>query len=227
MEQRTCSVDGCDNPHVAKGKCKRHYYQGYKPRSGAKCSVDGCERPVAGRGLCGKHWQRWRKHGDPLAVELIIGDDEERFWSKVDTNGPIPAHRPELGPCWIWTGATNSRGYGRFTVDGRDVHAARYICEVRLGPIPDGYEPDHLCLNTSCVNYFSHLEVVTQRENILRSRGPAAVNAAKTYCVNGHEFTPENTITRKRPGGGRACRTCRRDAQRRYQERKRATLNAA
>ena len=26
----------------------------------------------------------------------------ERFWSKVDKNGPIPSHRPELGPCWIW-----------------------------------------------------------------------------------------------------------------------------
>jgi hypothetical protein len=27
---------------------------------------------------------------------------EERFWEKVDKNGPVPAHRPELGPCWVW-----------------------------------------------------------------------------------------------------------------------------
>jgi|SRR5580658_5854190 hypothetical protein len=26
---------------------------------------------------------------------------EERFWSKVDKNGPVPSHRPELGQCWI------------------------------------------------------------------------------------------------------------------------------
>lgn len=27
---------------------------------------------------------------------------EQRFWAKVDKNGPVV--RPELGPCWIWTG---------------------------------------------------------------------------------------------------------------------------
>jgi hypothetical protein len=35
----------------------------------------------------------------------------ERFWKKVDKNGPVPAHRPELGPCWLWTGALVGRGY--------------------------------------------------------------------------------------------------------------------
>src|SRR5438445_7318820 len=26
----------------------------------------------------------------------------ERFWKKVDTHGPVPKCRPELGPCWLW-----------------------------------------------------------------------------------------------------------------------------
>jgi hypothetical protein len=30
---------------------------------------------------------------------------EENFWAKVDKNGPIPAHAPELSECWIWLGA--------------------------------------------------------------------------------------------------------------------------
>lgn len=34
--------------------------------------------------------------------------------------------------------------------------------------------------------------------------------SAQTACVNGHPFTPENTYQRTRPGGGRACRACRR-----------------
>lgn len=36
------------------------------------------------------------------------------FWPKVDLNGPIPEHRPELGPCWVWTGhKLKKSGYGR------------------------------------------------------------------------------------------------------------------
>lgn len=28
--------------------------------------------------------------------------DLQRFWSKVDKGGPVPPHRLELGPCWLW-----------------------------------------------------------------------------------------------------------------------------
>lgn len=44
---------------------------------------------------------------------------EERFWSKVDKNGPVPAHRSELGPCWLWTGSRNKKGYGYVGIGGR------------------------------------------------------------------------------------------------------------
>lgn len=35
-----------------------------------------------------------------------------RFWVKVDKNGTAPAHRPELGPCWLWTGNRAKRPDG-------------------------------------------------------------------------------------------------------------------
>ena len=38
--------------------------------------------------------------------------------------------------------------------------------------------------------------------------------AGATHCVNGHEFTPENTVERTRPEGGRSCLECRREADR-------------
>lgn len=47
-----------------------------------------------------------------------------------------------------------------------------------------------------------------------------AENAARTHCVHGHEWTPENTIWQK-DGKYRACRQCMNEAQRRYQQRKR------
>ena len=33
----------------------------------ATCSIEGCEQSALARGWCGKHYQRWTKHGDPMA----------------------------------------------------------------------------------------------------------------------------------------------------------------
>jgi hypothetical protein len=47
----------------------------------------------------------------------------------------------------------------------------------------------------------------------------AAVNAAKTHCKHGHEFTPDNTIVVPL---GRECRVCRLETYKRYRQRKKA-----
>lgn len=132
---------------------------------------------------------------------------EARFWEKVDKNGPVPAYRPDLGPCWIWTAGKNIWGYGRFWVkeNNRKVQAHRLPYEWENGPMPEGLEPDHLCRVRSCVRP-SHLEAVTRRENTIRGIAPPAVNARKTICSRGHPFTPENT--HRGPNGQRVCRQC-------------------
>lgn len=220
-----CSIDGCTQFPIGRGWCGKHYQRWAKYGDPLKiervrhtCSIEGCDSPVMGHSWCSKHYQRWCKYGDPLRVAVIIGDDETRFWFHVDKNGPIPARRPDLGACWSWTGTTGTGGYGRFHASGSLHGAHRWICELKLGPIPDGYEPDHLCFNTSCVNYESHLEVVTQRENILRSDNAAALNARKTHCDRGHEFTAANTHITVRTNGRleRRCRVCGAENQRRY-----------
>ena len=113
--------------------------------------------------------------------------------------------------CWIWQGATRSPGYGHVGVKGPDlkwrmVGTHRITYEYFIGPIPDGHQLDHLCRVRLCANPY-HLEAVTSRENTLRS--PVAIgglNAAKTHCKRGHEFTAENTYRR---GTARECRICR------------------
>ena len=61
-----------------------------------------------------------------------------RFWSKVDKNGPVPAHCPELGPCWVWTGEKR-KGYGRLKIDGHARTAHVEAWKQWRGPVPEGH----------------------------------------------------------------------------------------
>lgn len=77
----------------------------------------------------------------------------ERFWEKVDKNGPVV--RPDLGPCWIWTDGTGDRGYGRFGIwqHGKTVvHAAHRVAfELEVRPLEQDECALHRCDNPPCV----------------------------------------------------------------------------
>lgn len=122
----------------------------------------------------------------------------DKFLSKIE--------KKESG-CWEWQGFLNSNGYGM--TNEKPVQLAHRMGYLLLrGEIPDNKPLDHLCRNPKCVNP-EHLEPVTHRENILRGLAPAAINARKTHCINGHKFTDENTIIRYRRGyKTRDCREC-------------------
>ncbi len=91
------------------------------------------------------------------------------------------------------------------------MYVHRYMWECRHGPIASELHVDHLCRNRACGNP-AHMELVSPGENVLRGEGPTAINARKTHCIHGHEYTPENTYHRRE--GWRGCRTCRREAKR-------------
>ena len=130
--------------------------------------------------------------------------------------------RDEKTGCWIWQGTGNRQGYGMIRYDGRPQPAHRVAYEIMVGPIPAGMTLDHLCRVPRCINP-NHLEIVTHRINVLRGIGPTAKNAKKKACLQGHDLTGRNLITRR---DGRECRTCANRRSRIYQRGRRARLAA-
>lgn len=55
---KVCRVEGCKNPHHAKGFCHEHYDEHKRTMKLAQpkpCKAEGCKEPVAHRGLCLAH----------------------------------------------------------------------------------------------------------------------------------------------------------------------------
>lgn len=161
------------------------------------CSVNGCAQAATRRGWCRKHYERWNRHGDP---EIVLQPKDRdplvramRSVIKVDSG------------CWVWQGSLNADGYGCLRVDKRWHLAHRWLYEQLRGSVPIGLDLDHLCRNRACVNP-DCLEPVIRKVNLLRGEGFAAQRAQQTHCVNGHEFTSENT--KIRANGTRLCRAC-------------------
>lgn len=134
------------------------------------CQVKDCQRAAQKRNFCGMHYRRVQRTGDhgDAAPTRILGDDERRFWSYVDKNGPI---HPRLGTrCWIWTGAKSDLGYGRFNIHGT-AQAHRYSYELASGkPLVPGLDVDHRCHQTSCVRP-DHLRDIPHKQNQEHRRG--------------------------------------------------------
>lgn len=92
---------------------------------------------------------------------------EERFWSRINKKGPVV--RPELGPCWVWTGyCSKKNGYGYLTarkISKAPMTAHTVAWRLGRGPIPKGKGVCHKCDYPPCCNYETHLFLGTQKEN--------------------------------------------------------------
>ena len=148
----------------------------------------------------------------------IRGTPQERFWSYVK----------KTPHCWLWTASKIGKGYGNFSRSPKEAprttYAHRLSYEWEVGPIPSGMMVCHRCDNPLCVRP-SHLFLGTNTDNMhdasIKGR---LVREPSLYCPKGHEFTPENTISRKRTATHheqRLCRQCDLARQARFRARKR------
>lgn len=153
--------------------------------------------------------------------------DADRFWSRVQ--------RAEPEQCWLWLGGKKAAGYGNMAIRRPDgswtqTPAHRWSYAQMVGPIPAGWEVDHVCRVRACVNP-AHLEAVPVVENrrrrdlghpfaLTRDAAPmpevgrpkeAKRSKAdpRTHCLKGHEYAVTGWA---KNGGRRTCAACRAEA---------------
>lgn len=114
---------------------------------------------------CGQLTNLYKKHSPQrghvkgMPAKYILGHNRRK--------SPVMYLVDPETQCWIWQRGGTADGYGTMHYNGVVIMATRYFYEKATGPIPDGYELDHLCRNPPCVNP-DHLEAVTIAENIRR-----------------------------------------------------------
>ena len=152
-----------------------------------------------------------------MAYQQSITD---RFWRKVDKNGPVPEHMPHLGPCWKWTGACKTRKNGTTSYgtirSGKQgsAHAHRVSWEINVGAIPDD-KPHvlHHCDNPRCVRP-SHLWVGTHQDN-MDDREAKGRRIPASGSAHGRHTRPECSARGERSGTAKLTDDIVRDIRRR------------
>lgn len=112
------------------------------------------------------------------------------------------------GGCWLWTGATNTTGYGHTRYKGKLWRVNRLSLAVfKPAEYVESLYVLHKCNNEVCFNP-DHLYCGNQTDNmqdcLKAGRNPRAI---QTHCKEGHEFNSVNS--RVANNGQRYCIICK------------------
>lgn len=133
--------------------------------------------------------------------------------------------------CWLWLGDINPSGYAKMTAgyvrsgDRKTVSAHRLSYEHFVGPIPPGFDINHLCRVRCCVNPL-HLE---PRSENTRRGVIGLINTTRaalmTHCLRGHPLSGDNL--RLSAEGRRICRTCKTVWGREHRKKRRSFIESS
>lgn len=131
------------------------------------CDVAQCGQPAKKRGWCSKHYQRWWKHGDPLASgKTPPGEQIATLLEWLRSR-----RRDE---CWIWPYSLR-KGYGvlHHPDTGKMVKAHRFAVELDRGPLK--HLGCHTCDTPACSNP-DHVFDGTQLDNMRDAKAKGRVS---------------------------------------------------
>lgn len=128
-------------------------------------------------------------------TKYIKGTPEERFWPKVDRDGPLAPLDPELGQCWAWLAGIDDAGCPRFADgSGRVVNARKWVYTRHFGVPPKGYVIAAVCGTPDCVKP-EHIRALTKsgfhsfQADLVKSRGG---RRRSEFCKKGlHPLPPQ------------------------------------
>jgi hypothetical protein len=175
--------------------------KGIYPRPAPKersCSIPGCGKKAVARGWCRQHYSRWHRWGSPEALNEIPRGARSPHWQGDEIDYPAAHKRVKT-----LRGLANEhacRHCGGPATDWAYDHADQNELTNQRGA-PYSLDPArYMPLCKSCHKKHDHQYV--------------------GCCPHGHPRTPENTFVDRR--GWRSCRPCRREADRRYREKRRS-----
>ena len=118
--------------------------------------------------------------------------------------------RLDVSDCWEWKLCVDKNGYGithaGSSTDGslKTVKVHRFVYQQMVGPIPEGMDIDHLCVNRKCANP-DHLRPLAKPDHGRLSPG-GMINKRKTHCPSGHSYSEFGYTERN--SGCRKCKVC-------------------
>lgn len=133
-----------------------------------KCAHAQCSAPAVAKGLCKYHYKA-AKYGRPPRPTRGM-TLSQRLDHYTDSSGGPDA-------CWLWTGHTDTCGYGMIGAGSRKFKAHRVRWEVTFGP-PGELQVLHRCDTPACNNP-RHLFLGTPASNAADREGKGRGNQPK------------------------------------------------
>lgn len=116
-----------------------------------------------------------RKYKKIRVCDTCLNKERREFQITLETVTPYYVikflrsfQKAERG-CWIWVGAKDNNGYGRFTVKRKNILAHRLSYLLYYQTLPSDLFVLHSCDNPSCISPF-HLSLGTQLENMQQAK---------------------------------------------------------